>query len=122
MTEFRYQSDWRLNLTTGQIVNADNLPVGNGTVLRILEQQAREIERLRGAMEASEHHLEGHAVLLNDFASHVQEAKRERDECRRLLRMVYAKAVRNKYNLSWHEITLKDDEMADVLKAAGGVE
>ena len=46
MSEQQYQSDWRLNLTTGQIVNADSLPICNGSVLRILERQAREIADL----------------------------------------------------------------------------
>ena len=49
----------------------------------------------------------------------IEKLRQQLATCRAILRKIYAKAVRNKHNLNWHEITLKDDEMAAILKAAG---
>lgn len=96
MTEFHYESDWRLNLTTGQIVNADNLPVGNGTVLRILEQQDREIEQLKADLHDAG---DGDTWRAADqrCEQELAEAKKQLDsalaECNKLSRML-EKSVR----------------------------
>lgn len=49
-----------------------------------------ENKRLRSALLVSEHQVESHAELLNEFATHVQNAQRERDACRQLLREAVA--------------------------------
>lgn len=66
-----------------------------------------------------------HGVAMNAavrFMRARDKLQRQLSACRALLREIYAKAVRNKHNIHWHEVTLTDDQMAAILKAAGGGE
>ncbi len=62
---------------------------------------------------------EGQRPFLDEvLVAEIEQLTQELAACRRALRMVYAKAVRHKYNPHWHEITLTGDQMAAILEAA----
>lgn len=98
-------------------------PDGDGSLVNPLLRRAQaaeaEIERLREELAVAEHQVESHAALLNEFAGHVQNAKRERDEARAAAKLIMDEelsdcpATRLGYELAFPWLKEDDDDEAE---------